>query len=185
MLLQGFFSALALSTLTTIHAPPPFAAIAEGPAPLATKGTAAVTEIRIDKGDHTLKLLAGSDVVKSYKVAIGSGGMGPKQYEGDMTTPVGTYRVASRWKGLFHQFLNVSYPNDDDRKRYADLKAKGVVPAGRGVGFGIGIHGVGTKTLNGVHKLTDWTAGCIALDDAEIDELSSLVKDGTKIVITD
>ena len=181
----GFVSTLGLSLLFTLHAP--FSA----PASDAVTGVAAgkvapaVTEIRIDKSDHTLKLMAGKDVVKTYKVAIGSGGMGAKKYEGDMTTPTGTYKVAGRFKGLYHQFLNVSYPNDEDKKRYAALKAKGGVPAGRSVGFGIGIHGTGQKAWNGVHKLTDWTAGCIALDDAEIDEVSGLVKDGTTIVITD
>lgn len=145
----------------------------------------AVTEIRIDKSDHQLHLVAGSQVVRTYKVAIGSGGIGPKHFEGDKTTPVGTYRVSGRFKGLFHQFLNVSYPNDDDRRRYADLKARGQVPAGRSVGFGIGIHGVGGKEYTGIHKESDWTHGCIALDDNEIDEISRLVKDGTTIVITD
>ena len=58
-------------------------------------------------------------------------------------------------------------------------------PAGRGVGHSIGIHGVGSARLAGVHKETDWTLGCIALDDDEIDEVASMVKDGTRIVITD
>lgn len=188
MALYGFLAAIALATLVSIHAPAPD----HGGSPSSPEGgtgkagkAAAVTEIHIDKSDHTLKLLAGKDVVKTYKVAIGSGGMGHKKYEGDKTTPVGTYRVAGRFKGLFHQFMNVSYPNEEDKKRYAELKAKGGVPAGRSVGFGIGIHGVGSKTLNGVHKAVDWTHGCIALDDDEIDELSRMVKDGTKIVITD
>ena len=144
-----------------------------------------MTEIRIDKSDHTLKLLAGSDVIKTYKVAIGSGGMGNKNYEGDKTTPVGTYRMTSRFKGLYRQFLNVSYPNEEDKKRFAALKARGGVPAGRGVGSAIGIHGVGNKAWNKVHKLADWTHGCIALDDDEIDEIVRRVKDGTKVVITD
>lgn len=197
MLIQGILSVLALSALVSVHTPAPRAALAPSRAPASIaapsdapskpggKAAPAVTEIRIDKSDHTLKLLAGTDVVKTYKVAIGSGGMGPKKYEGDKTTPVGTYKVQGRFKGLYHQFMNVTYPNDEDRKRYADLKAKGGVPAGRGVGFGIGIHGVGDRTLNGVHKAVDWTHGCIALDDNEIDEVSRLVKDGTKIVITD
>lgn len=185
MLLEGILSTLALTTLTSIHTPIPLLGSVTSTSASSLKSTAAVTEIRIDKSDHTLKLLAGTDVLKTYKVAIGSGGMGHKQYEGDRVTPVGTYHVAGRWKGLFHQFLNVSYPNEQDKKRYRELKAQGLVPAGRSVGFGIGIHGVGSKPLNGVHKLTDWTAGCIALDDAEIDELSSVVKEGTKIVITD
>ena len=70
------------------------------------------------------------------------------------------------------------FGDDPESSNYVD-------DTGRSVGFGIGIHGTGQKAWNGVHKLTDWTAGCIALDDAEIDELSNMVKDGTKIVITD
>lgn len=150
---------------------------------MAAKGS--VDEIRIKKAAHTLELLSSGNVIKTYKVAIGSGGTGPKRFEGDAVTPVGTYKVQGRIKNLFHEFLNVSYPNDADRKRYAELKKKGEVPAGRGVGNGIGIHGTGHKEWNGVHKQSDWTLGCIALDDDEIDEVSGLVKDGTKITILD
>lgn len=146
---------------------------------------AGVTEIRIDKSDHKLELVAGTEVVKTYKVALGPGGAGPKRFEGDKVTPVGTYRVTGRIKGLFHQFLVVSYPNAEDVERYAELKRRGEVPPGRGVGHGIGIHGVGSKELSGAHKATDWTLGCIALDDDEIDEVARLVPDGTRIVITD
>jgi len=144
-----------------------------------------VTLVRIDKSDHKLELLAGSRVVKTYKVAIGIGGMGPKQFEGDMTTPVGRYQVTTRFRPLFHQFIGVSYPNDNDRARYAELKRQGKVPEGRGVGHGIGIHGVGSRKLSGVHKQEDWTHGCIAMDDEEIDEFGSLVSEGTPIEITD
>ncbi|MCC6559426.1 MAG: L,D-transpeptidase family protein [Polyangiaceae bacterium] len=151
-----------------------------GPSPAAK-----ITEIRIDKSDHKLELVAGADVVRTYKVALGPGGSGPKLYEGDRRTPVGTYRVTGRIKGLFHQFLVVSYPNEEDRQRFAELKRRGEVPAGRGVGHGIGIHGVGGDEYAGTHKQRDWTLGCIALDDDEIDEVARLVPDGTKIVITD
>ncbi|MGK3971046.1 murein L,D-transpeptidase family protein [Sorangium sp. So ce118] len=146
-----------------------------------------VTEIRIDKSEHTLDLVAGGTIVRSYRVALGPGGSGPKLYEGDRRTPVGTYRVAGRIKGLFHQFLVVSYPNEEDRRRFAELRRRGEVPPGRGVGHGIGIHGVGGGgTLHtGVHKDTDWTLGCIALDDDEIDEVARRTPDGAKIVITD
>lgn len=146
---------------------------------------AAVDEIRIDKSDHELSLVAQGNVVKKYKVAIGPGGAGPKRMEGDKVTPVGTYKVSGRIKGLFHNFLVVSYPNDADRRRFAEAKARGEIPAGRTIGNGIGIHGVGVKEWNGAHKESDWTLGCIALDDREIDEVASMVKDGTKIVITD
>jgi murein L,D-transpeptidase YafK len=145
----------------------------------------AIDEIRIDKSDHRLELFSSGHEVKTYRVAIGSGGSGPKRMEGDKVTPVGTYRVTGRIKGLFHNFLVVSYPNDEDRARYADLKRRGEVPAGHGVGDGIGIHGTGNKDWNGVHKEHDWTFGCVALDDDEIDEIAAVVKDGTRIVITD
>ncbi|MFO0758383.1 MAG: L,D-transpeptidase [Byssovorax sp.] len=145
----------------------------------------AADEIRIDKSDHTLVLRRGDQTIKRYKVAIGPGGPGPKRMEGDQVTPVGTYKVTGRIKGLFHQFLVVSYPNDDDRARFADLKKRGIIPRDKRIGNGIGIHGTGHPDWNGVHKETDWTLGCIALDDAEIDEVARLVKDGTRIVITD
>lgn len=149
------------------------------------KRPAPVDEILIDKSDHRLELRAKGSEVKTYRVAIGSGGSGPKRMEGDKVTPVGTYRVTGRIKGLFHNFLVVSYPNDEDRARYAELKHRGEVPAGHGVGDGIGIHGTGHEDWNGVHKEHDWTFGCVALDDDEIDEIAGLVKDGTRIVITD
>ncbi|WP_437759993.1 L,D-transpeptidase family protein [Sorangium sp. So ce1389] len=164
------------------HAPP--IAAAATPA-AAAAASARVTEIRIDKSEHTLDLVADGTIVRSYRVALGPGGSGPKLYEGDRRTPVGTYRVAGRIKGLFHQFLVVSYPNEEDRRRFAELRRRGEVPPGRGVGHGIGIHGVGGAQHAGVHKDTDWTLGCIALDDDEIDEVARRTPDGAKIVITD
>ncbi|WP_437840496.1 L,D-transpeptidase family protein [Sorangium sp. So ce1153] len=167
------------------HAPP-IAAVATPAA--AAAASARVTEIRIDKSEHTLDLVADGTIVRSYRVALGPGGSGPKLYEGDRRTPVGTYRVAGRIKGLFHQFLVVSYPNEEDRRRFAELRRRGEVPPGRGVGHGIGIHGVGGgggAVHAGSHKDTDWTLGCIALDDDEIDEVARRTPDGAKIVITD
>jgi murein L,D-transpeptidase YafK len=143
----------------------------------AARGAGPVTEIRIDKSDHRLELLAGQRVVKTYKVAIGPGGAGPKRWEWDMTTPVGRYRLTGRHRGAFHRFLGVSYPNQDDIARYRALKSRGEVPAGRGVGHSIGIHGGGSER--------DWTAGCIALENHEVDEVAALVADGTTIVIHD
>jgi murein L,D-transpeptidase YafK len=172
-------------TLTTPASSSEEAPSRAGPGAAARSSSKPVDELRIDKSDHKLELYAGGTVVKSYKVAIGSGGSGPKRMEGDKVTPVGTYRVTGRFKGLFHQFLVVSYPNEEDKRRFAELKQRGLVPSGRSAGFGIGIHGVGHKEWNGVHKESDWTHGCVALDDSEIDEVASLVKDGTRIVITD
>ena len=137
----------------------------------------AITSIRIDKSDHILELRAGDTVVRSYTVAIGPGGLGPKRFEGDRVTPTGKYRIVGQIPGLFHRFLTLDYPNDADRARYKIAKAKGEIPRGRGVGFGVGIHGGGTGV--------DWTLGCIALEDWEIDEIAPLVTSATEIVIED
>lgn len=152
--------------------------------PAAAKKPPEITLVRVDKSEHRLELVAGDAVYKSYAVALGPGGLGPKRYEGDMTTPTGRYLLRGRF-ALYHQFINVTYPNAEDRARHAELRKRGEIPEGRGVGFGIGLHGVGRAELAGVHKRTDWTAGCIAVDDAEIDEISALVKDGTPIEIQD
>jgi murein L,D-transpeptidase YafK len=152
--------------------------------PAAPQRSPEVTLVRVDKSEHSLELFAGDAVIKSYRVALGPGGLGPKRYEGDLTTPTGRYLLRGRF-ALYHQFINVTYPNAEDRARHAELKKRGEIPEGRGVGFGIGLHGVGRAELAGVHKQSDWTAGCIAVDDAEIDEISALVKDGTPIEIRD
>lgn len=156
----------------------PSASWGDGPPP-------GVTEIRIAKGPHRLDLVSDGKVVKSYRVAIGPGGAGPKTMQGDKVTPTGTYRVTGHIKGLFHQFLSIDYPNAEDKKRYAELRKRGLIPGGRSIGNDIGIHGTGHKDWNGVHKESDWTLGCIALDDAEIDEIARRAKDGTRVVITD
>jgi murein L,D-transpeptidase YafK len=162
----------------------PFAPTSSASSSASSMG-AGIDEIRIDKSDHTLELREGGRSRKTYRVAIGPGGAGPKRMEGDQVRPVGTYKVTGRIKGLFHQFLVVSYPNDEDRRRFSELKKSGQISPERRIGDGIGIHGTGRKEWTGVHKETDWTLGCVALDDAEIDEVAGLVKDGTRIVITD
>ena len=147
------------------------------------KAPSHIDEIRIDKSDHTLELVVEGQVYKRYRVAIGPGGDGPKQWEGDMKTPVGRYRVIAEY-GIFHRFLHVNYPNAEDRRRYAALAREGKVPAGAGIGHSIGIHGVNDPDSAGTHKERDWTLGCIALDDDEIDEIARLAPVGTPVIIT-
>jgi hypothetical protein len=145
-----------------------------------------VTTVLIEKAAHRLHLAVGDTVVKSYAVALGWGGAGPKQYEGDGRTPVGTYRITGRLPtSPWHLFLAVSYPNLEDQRRYGALKVKGGVPIGAGVGFGIGIHGRKADMRDGEHKQQDWTLGCIAHDNPEIEEVATLVPNGAAVVITD
>jgi lipoprotein-anchoring transpeptidase ErfK/SrfK len=144
-----------------------------------------ITEILVQKEAHRLHLLAGKVIVRSYSVAIGSGGAGPKRFEGDNVTPVGTYAITDRIKSPWHTFLGVNYPNLEDQRRFAERRGRGEVPFGRGIGFGIAIHGRRQDMADELHKEVDWTRGCVALDNDEIDEVASVVKRGTRLVITD
>ena len=134
--------------------------------------------ILILKKDHTLELLSGGKIIRTYKVALGRGGLAPKQREGDARTPEGHYIIDSRApNSAYHRALHISYPNADDRRRAARL---GVPPGGA-----IMIHGLpnGKGFIGPAHRLYDWTLGCVAVTDPEIDEIWNLVPVGTPVEI--
>ncbi len=137
-----------------------------------------VNQVLILKKDHKLLLLGGQTVIKVYAVAIGKGGLSPKQREGDHKTPEGFYTIDRRKENSrFHRALHISYPNESDSERARKL---GVEPGGD-----IMIHGIanGLGWLGSLHRLIDWTDGCVAVTDAEIEEIWSLVPDGTPVEI--
>jgi murein L,D-transpeptidase YafK len=134
--------------------------------------------ILILKKDHKLELLAKGKVIRTYDVALGRGGLAPKEREGDGRTPEGHYVIDSRNEAsAYHRALHVSYPNAEDRLRAAKL---GVSPGGA-----IMIHGLpnGVRWIGPAHRLYDWTLGCIAVTDSEIDEIWELVPVGTPVEI--
>ena len=140
--------------------------------------TARVDSILILKKEHLLELLSNGTVIRTYKVALGQGGLPPKQREGDARTPEGHYIIDSRnAASQYHKALHVSYPNADDRKRAA---RRGVSPGGS-----VMIHGLpnGKGWVGAGHRLYDWTLGCIAVTDDEIDEIWNLVPIGTPVEI--
>lgn len=150
--------------------------------------SAHVTRVHIKKEDHTLTLYAGDTVVASYRVALGPGGTGPKRREGDRRTPVGRYHVIAHAPSQYKVFLRLDYPNDDDRRRFARAKREGELGAEARIGGDIGIHGppqsMAVEDRAGL-KASDWTLGCIALDDGEIAEVARRVRDGTVVDIED
>ena len=134
--------------------------------------------ILILKKDHVLELLSGGKVIRTYKVALGTGGLAPKEREGDGRTPEGHYTIDSRNEhSAYYKALHVSYPNDEDRKRAARL---GVSPGGA-----IMIHGLptGKGWIGAAHRMYDWTLGCIAVTDEEMDEIWKMVPVGTPVEI--
>lgn len=135
-------------------------------------------KIIVFKSIRELQLLRGDKVLRTYKIALGGTPVGPKQRQGDHKTPEGIYTVAGRnAKSSYHRALRVSYPNEQDRARAAKL---GVAPGGD-----IMIHGLpnGYGWIGRGHLAKDWTDGCIAVTDQEIEEIWRLVPDGTRIEI--
>jgi murein L,D-transpeptidase YafK len=136
------------------------------------------TRVLVLKKEHKMELLSGETVIKTYTVALGRGGLAPKQRQGDHLTPEGLYQIDHRNKNSrFYRALHVSYPNEVDRERARKL---GVDPGGD-----IMIHGItnGLGWLGSVHRVIDWTNGCIAVTEAEMDEIWLLVPDGTPVEI--
>ncbi len=134
--------------------------------------------IVIVKAKRQLTLYFASAPVKTYKIALGRSPVGAKQCEGDKRTPEGTYRIDSRNPNShYHRALHVSYPNATDMAR---AKKIGCNPGGD-----IMIHGItnGFGWLGAAHRRVDWTIGCIAVTDEEIEEIWAAVPNGTAVEI--
>lgn len=137
-----------------------------------------VDRIVIDKSERQLVLLRGDQPVRTYAVALGRAPKGHKRFEGDQRTPEGVYTIDQRnARSQFHRALRISYPNEADRVRALEA---GLNPGGQ-----IMIHGLknGQGWLGQRHLGDDWTDGCIAVTNAEIEEIWSLVDLGTPVEI--
>ena len=138
----------------------------------------AIDKVLVLKSQRSMQLLNKGLAVKTYKVALGGAPTGTKTCQGDGKTPEGTYLLD--WRNplsKFHLSLHVSYPAQADRAR---AQKAGCPPGGD-----IMIHGLPDKwkTVGVLHRLIDWTDGCIAVTNEEMDEIWKMVPDGTVIEI--
>ena len=137
-----------------------------------------ISKILIEKRERRLSLISKDKVLKSYKVALGGNPNGPKERIGDGKTPEGTYIIDSRNRdSRYHLSLHISYPNEKDKKHAREL---GVSPGGN-----IMIHGLknGFSWVGDSHTAVDWTEGCIAVTDEEIEEIAQSVPNGAIVEI--
>jgi len=149
---------------------------------LAISGTC-VCQVKADriivhKKEHTMELMHAGTVIKSYKIALGRNPVGPKQREGDFRTPEGVYVIDRRnAKSEYHRSLHFPIQM---RMTARELVNSTFPRAGD-----VMIHGLpnGYGYLGAAHRRRDWTYGCIAVTDEEIDEIWSLVDNGTPIEI--
>jgi murein L,D-transpeptidase YafK len=153
----------------------------------------------VETEPRVLKVMQGEAELDVFpRVAIGARGADTDKSRGDKKTPLGEYRIG--WvneNSKFHRFLGLTYPNIDNAKRaYRDgiigedtvrsiMRAEmeeTVPPQNTALGGQIGIHGLGAADRQ-IHAVFDWTSGCIALTNEEIDRLSKWIKKGTLVVI--
>ena len=141
------------------------------------------SNIKIDslvvyKSKRELKVYSNGLLIKAYKISLGKNAIGDKEFEGDKKTPEGVYFInAKNPNSGYYKNLGISYPNNQDIEVSKKL--------GKPTGGDIKIHGLrnGIGFIGKFQRWYDWTAGCIALTDQEIDELYNTVEIGTKIEI--
>ncbi|MCK8516430.1 L,D-transpeptidase [Methylonatrum kenyense] len=155
--------------------------------------------VLVDTAKKTVAVYDGENTVRTFEgAAIGRGGTSTVRSRGDNTTPLGEFRI--HWineESQFHIFLGLDFPDfEHTRKAYANgklgidqflqvtdsLRSNRVPPQTTDLGGHIGIHGVGKADAD-VHAVSDWTRGCVALTDSQIEDLLEMVEIGTRVVV--
>jgi murein L,D-transpeptidase YafK len=134
--------------------------------------------VRVFKSERKLQILSGEKVLHEFHIVLGSNPKGHKIQEGDEKTPEGTYILDyKKSDSAFYKAIHISYPNAND---IVFAKRRGVNPGGQ-----IMIHGQknGLGWLSFINQRFDWTNGCVALSNADMDALWSIVKQGTTVEI--
>ena len=135
--------------------------------------------IIVSKEDHVLTLIVRGKPSKTYRADMGLNWIADKSQAGDGATPEGRYRITARKASgatIYHKALLLDYPNAEDRARFTRARRSGEVAASAGIGSLIEIHGEGGRGR-------DWTRGCVALTNADIDDLFARVDVGTPVTI--
>jgi hypothetical protein len=135
--------------------------------------------IIVDKFSRKCYIYLGGVKKYEFDAELGRNWVGSKHRMGDKATPEGLYRIINKFQGRetpYHKALAIDYPNSEDFDKFKTDLAKGIIPSYSRIGGGIEIHGGGGRGV-------DWTEGCIALTDKEIDMVFSLIKVGTPVTI--
>lgn len=137
-----------------------------------------IERVRVLKSEHKLQLVSEGKIIREFKIALGANPKGHKQQEGDGKTPEGIYALDyKKSDSAFYRAIHISYPNSTD---VASAKARNVSPGGQ-----IMIHGQknGFGWLAFISQRFDWTNGCVALSNDDMNIVWTLVREGTTIEI--
>ncbi len=133
----------------------------------------------VDKYARKCHLYKKGELVDSFSIELGTNWIGDKQYQGDKSTPEGVYTILKRKSSpdtKYYKALLLNYPNEDDKKRFISNKKNGTIDARLAIGGLIEIHGHGGKGI-------DWTDGCIAVTNEDMDVLYNVCPEGTTVAI--
>ena len=142
------------------------------------KSDAVIDYIEVAKEKRIMSVYSNGVLLKTYKIALGFNPNGKKEFEGDGKTPEGVYYINDKNpNSIAYKNLGISYPNQDDIENAKNHN--------KSTGGSIKIHGLMKKwyKFGRFHRYIDWTGGCIAVSNSEIDELYSHIKIGAKIQI--
>ena len=146
--------------------------------PMTKKTLPEIDYILVEKQKHKMTVYSQNIPLKTYDISLGFNPLGHKEKKGDGKTPEGIYKIINKNpKNGYHLSLRVSYPNEKDKKNAAK---KGLSPGGD-----IMVHGIknGFGWIKKLHTYKDWTLGCIAVTNSEIEEIYPSVVIGAKIEI--
>lgn len=138
----------------------------------------------VDKSDKAVAVFYRKRCIRLYKAVFGPRPMDNKCMEGDRCTPEGAFTILRKnGASQFNKFMQLSYPNDSAKVRFARLQSQGMVPKHARIGSDIGIHGIWPGGDDLIELGVGWTDGCVALRNKDVDELFAMVGVGTRVVI--
>lgn len=160
--------ALAAKTSKRLHASVPFQPVS----------------VVIDKSSYELSIYDAKGWYATYPAVFGNASLDDKKMEGDRNTPEGTFRIVNkRVHDKWSRYLGLDYPTKESLVRFAERKRRGEIPASAKPGAGIGIHGVWPHEDFVVDRYKNWTNGCIALKNGDVEEIYNFIPIGTVVTI--
>lgn len=143
-----------------------------------SKNTGGVSLV-VDKFSKRCIVYKAGKVLREYEVELGLNWLGDKIQRGDKATPEGKYSITAKKSGsktIYHKALLINFPNEEDKRRFNEMKSRGMLSRNAHIGGLIEIHGGGGKGI-------DWTDGCVALENRDMDSLFAICSVGTPVAI--
>jgi murein L,D-transpeptidase YafK len=144
----------------------------------------APVSIVIDKSDYELQVFDAQGWYATYPVVFGNSSLDDKKMEGDRLTPEGVFHIVSkRLHEKWNRFMALDYPTQESLEKFQERKRNGQIPQNARPGGGVGIHGTWPHDDFMIDRYNNWTNGCIALKNEDIQDMYNYIKIGTQVTI--